>query len=183
VALVPCEFCPGEHAAGTARCPVTGALLRRPKVVPPPPPPDPTPTPDPGPVPAPGGGPDPHAALFGTPSPAVTAAVVATSSAPTVLRVLPDGPVLRLEPGHVVPLGREASPIAHVCSDNVSRRHAEVRVEPDRTVVVDVGSVNGTFVNDRRLAPGQPHPVLPGDTLRLGSDPALRLSFTSDSLH
>jgi pSer/pThr/pTyr-binding forkhead associated (FHA) protein len=101
------------------------------------------------------------------------------TAAPTALRVLPDGPVVPLTPGRVVPLGREASPIAHVCSDNVSRRHAEVRVEPDRLVVVDVGSVNGTFVNDRQIPTGVAHPVVAGDTLRLGSDPALRLSFTS----
>jgi hypothetical protein len=158
---------------------MTGALLRRPKVVAPSPEPEPEPAPAgaPGPATAPEGGPggpDPHAAFLG--APAQQPSGVAAASAPTVLRVLPDGPVVRLDPGHVVPLGREASPIAHVCPDNISRRHAEVRVEPGRLVVVDVGSVNGTFVNDRPLAPGEPHPVVAGDTVRLGSDPALRLA-------
>jgi hypothetical protein len=153
---------------------VTGALLRRPKVVAAPPDPEPEPG---GESTAPsGGGPDPHAALL---APAHRPAAVATSAAPNLLRVLPDGPVVHLTPGQVVPLGRESSPIAGACPDNVSRRHAEVRVEPDRLVVADLGSTNGTFVNDRRLAPGEAHTIVTGDTVRLGSDPALRMSFST----
>ncbi|MFD7645040.1 FHA domain-containing protein [Kitasatospora sp. NPDC059795] len=52
----------------------------------------------------------------------------------------------------------------------VSRRHAELRFEGDTWVLYDLGSSNGTFVNDRRVAGGTA--VRPGDRLRFG-----RLAF------
>jgi pSer/pThr/pTyr-binding forkhead associated (FHA) protein len=54
-----------------------------------------------------------------------------------------------------------------------------VRVEPDRVVVVDANSANGTFVNDVRLSPGIAHELAAGDVLSLGSDPPLRLQVTA----
>ena len=48
---------------------------------------------------------------------------------------------------------------------NVSRRHAEVRREADGFIVVDLGSMNGTLVNERRVSE---HRLAEGDEIRVG---------------
>jgi hypothetical protein len=58
----------------------------------------------------------------------------------------------------------------HPRYDNVSNRHAELRLEDGRIVVVDLGSSNGTFVNDRRIAEHVLVDVHLGDRLRFAAD-------------
>jgi len=58
---------------------------------------------------------------------------------------------------------------------NVSREHAEVFREAGELVVRDVGSMNGTFLNDEQLAEHVPAVVRDGDVLRLGRDVELRV--------
>jgi len=51
----------------------------------------------------------------------------------------------------------------------VSRRHARIRRQGDMYLIEDLGSVNGTWINDAvRLAPNQPRVLESGDRLRLG---------------
>lgn len=51
----------------------------------------------------------------------------------------------------------------------VSRRHARIWLEGDTFLVEDLGSVNGTVINDSvRLAPRQPRVLDSGDKLRVG---------------
>ena len=50
----------------------------------------------------------------------------------------------------------------------VSRRHAELRLDQGRALLVDVGSGSGTFVGETRLLPGQPVPIEPGAEVRIG---------------
>jgi eukaryotic-like serine/threonine-protein kinase len=51
----------------------------------------------------------------------------------------------------------------------ISRRHARVFREGDTFLVEDLGSVNGTVINEAvRLGPRQPRPLANGDRLRLG---------------
>ncbi len=51
----------------------------------------------------------------------------------------------------------------------VSRRHARIWLEGDTFLVEDLGSVNGTVINDSvRLAPRQPRVLDSGDRIRLG---------------
>ena len=51
----------------------------------------------------------------------------------------------------------------------VSRRHARIWREGETFLVEDLGSVNGTVINDSvRLAPRQPRVLDSGDKLRLG---------------
>ena len=45
----------------------------------------------------------------------------------------------------------------------VSRRHAVVGAAEGRWTVQDLGSTNGTYVNDRRLAAGETRPIQNGD--------------------
>ena len=54
---------------------------------------------------------------------------------------------------------------------SISRRHARLRREEDGTfsVVEDVGTMNGTFVNGLRLVAGRPASVVAGDTVVFGT--------------
>jgi hypothetical protein len=51
----------------------------------------------------------------------------------------------------------------------VSRRHTALVNHKDAIYVIDLDSVNGTFLNDERLQPHKPYPLCEGDDLRLGS--------------
>lgn len=52
---------------------------------------------------------------------------------------------------------------------SVSRRHARLyRIEATNYVMEEIGVVNGTYVNDTRLATGVPAALHHGDVLRLG---------------
>ena len=65
----------------------------------------------------------------------------------------------------VLTIGRSSSSDIRLDDTGVSRRHAEVRLEGDDVVLVDVGSTNGTNVNGR----GVEHARLsPGDRIELG---------------
>jgi len=54
---------------------------------------------------------------------------------------------------------------------STSRRHARVLREDDGTysVVEDVGTMNGTFVNGVRLTAGRAFPITAGDTVTFGT--------------
>jgi hypothetical protein len=51
---------------------------------------------------------------------------------------------------------------------SVSRRHAEIMRGADGYQVVDLGSANGTWINDARVAAGVPTSFRVGDVLRFG---------------
>jgi len=50
-----------------------------------------------------------------------------------------------------VALGRDNSNAVQLHDNEVSRRHAELRLDPKGYRLVDLGSSNGTFVNDQRI--------------------------------
>jgi pSer/pThr/pTyr-binding forkhead associated (FHA) protein len=50
----------------------------------------------------------------------------------------------------------------------VSRRHARILKREGTVVVEDLGSINGTFINGKRLAPYLPETLKDGDSLQLG---------------
>lgn len=56
----------------------------------------------------------------------------------------------------------------HTPARNVSRRHASIRKREGRVVVEDIGSVNGTYVNGKRLNAFLPEMLQNGDVLHLG---------------
>ena len=51
---------------------------------------------------------------------------------------------------------------------SVSRRHAGIFIQGGAVVVEDLASVNGTFINGKRLAPYLPESLNDGDILQLG---------------
>src|SRR4051812_40037007 len=85
--------------------------------------------------------------------------------------------------GQVVPLGladavlgRDASSTIVVADQTVGRRHAAVRPSAGGYVIEDLGSTNGTFVNDVRIS--GPTPLKSGDTIRIGEQ-LLRFESTA----
>lgn len=74
----------------------------------------------------------------------------------------------RVEPGSELTVGRDSScEIAFPEVPSLSRRHARVRFSEDGVVVEDLGSTNGTFVNDRRVYPAVY--LASGDRIQFGA--------------
>ena len=64
----------------------------------------------------------------------------------------------------------------------VSRRHARVRFVNDRYLIEDLESLNGTYLNRRKLVPFVPEVLHDGDELRFGSlSFAVNLKESSES--
>jgi len=59
----------------------------------------------------------------------------------------------------------------------VSRRHAKITRRGHEVFIEDLGSMNGTFVNHKKLTPYLPETLRNGDQLQLGKL-MLRVSFT-----
>ncbi len=95
--------------------------------------------------------------------------------------------VLQFPPGKSeILIGRE-DPVSNVFPEidltdhggdegGVSRRHARIFVRGNQVFIEDLNSTNYTFVNQQKLAPGQPHPLNNGDEVRLGK---VRLTYVN----
>lgn len=63
-------------------------------------------------------------------------------------------------------IGRSPSACIQIEKDNVSRLHARLRCSEDGARIHDLGSTNGTFINDRRIVTEVP--LVDGDLIRVG---------------
>jgi eukaryotic-like serine/threonine-protein kinase len=68
----------------------------------------------------------------------------------------------------VVTLGRNADNDIVLPAEGVSRHHARLQATPLGWEVLDLGGINGTFLNDRRLRADDPTPFAPAMRLRVG---------------
>ena len=104
-----------------------------------------------------------------------------TSSARIVL-VVEQGPSvgMRFEVTSSTVLGREAGPSGGIAIEDttISRRHAQITLEGDRSLLADLNSTNGTFLNGRRIG-STPEPLAPGDRVQLGPDVVLTVQSAS----
>jgi len=66
-------------------------------------------------------------------------------------------------------IGRDVA--ADIClnDQNISRKHAKVLKVNDKIMLTDLGSANGTYINDRRVAPGEPVNLQKEDMIRMGT--------------
>lgn len=106
----------------------------------------------------------------GEPAPAPTRLAVVRGPAAGQSVSLSDLPMI---------LGREgAEGVVGIDDRFISRRHARVDRTNDGTIrVTDLGSSNGSWLNDDRIDANSPRPVAPGDKLRMG--PATVVEFES----
>ncbi len=82
-------------------------------------------------------------------------------------RKLALGPeAFRLPINRQILVGRADSNDLRLYDASVSRRHARISVENNRFVVTDIGSANGTKVNEQEI--GGPTILQPGDKLKIG---------------
>ena len=137
------------------------------------PPPDTDPPPEPA--------PEPQERAVSPPPAAATDGEAAIPFGPDWLGVLVLGDGQRAFPirGEISLIGRydpvtgtrpEIDLTAYDTSRSVSRRHAKVTARGDTLFVSEeVGALNGTFLNGKRLTPGKPEPIRTGDTLALGT--------------
>lgn len=77
------------------------------------------------------------------------------------------GQVITLD-GKPALVGRDNGAKMRLDDDTVSREHARIRVDAGRAIVEDLGSLNGTFVNEQRIH--APTVINDGDQLRFGDN-------------
>ncbi|MFZ1398687.1 MAG: protein kinase [Candidatus Promineifilaceae bacterium] len=68
----------------------------------------------------------------------------------------------------VITLGRQADNEIVLPADGVSRHHSRLQATALGWELVDLGGINGTFLNERRLRADDPTPVAPGSRMRIG---------------
>jgi two-component system, cell cycle response regulator len=84
------------------------------------------------------------------------------------------GAMLRL-PAEGTRLGRSSDNTYQFREITISRNHATLAVDPQGLVrLTDLGSTNGTYINDRRIPRGTPVRVKDGDRIRLGTTVVLK---------
>jgi pSer/pThr/pTyr-binding forkhead associated (FHA) protein len=78
----------------------------------------------------------------------------------------PPHPPVALGPRDTVSIGRSRSCDLRLPGGDASRRHAEIAGGPDGFTITDLGSTNGTFVNDQRI---QKQMLQAGDRIEIGN--------------
>src|SRR2546430_2732665 len=68
----------------------------------------------------------------------------------------------------VLRIGRTPESGLPLLDPEVSRNHAELRMESQGLILTDLGSSNGTFIGTERLLANQPHLLSDGTTFRIG---------------
>ncbi len=81
--------------------------------------------------------------------------------------IAPRSAETRLSPTGVLTIGREPNASLLINHYAVSRRHAEITYANGHYLLRDLGSRNGTFLNDIRLEPYRVHSLNPRDQIRI----------------
>ncbi len=85
-------------------------------------------------------------------------------------------PVIHIgKPNDLIPPDIDVSGFPN--SEVVSRTHADIRVEGDAYYIEDIGSSNGTYINNIALPKGNRHRLRPGDRISLGKGDLVSLIF------
>jgi pSer/pThr/pTyr-binding forkhead associated (FHA) protein len=79
------------------------------------------------------------------------------------------------KPNDRIPPDVDVSGFPH--SEIVSRIHADIRIEGDIYYIEDVGSSNGTYINNSPLPSGNRHRLRPGDRIALGKGDKVTFLF------
>lgn len=66
-------------------------------------------------------------------------------------------------------IGRDPTVEIPLADMSISRRHAQIKRQNKTVTVMDLGSSNGTYVNDRKITPNQPTVLSKEDMVKLGN--------------
>jgi pSer/pThr/pTyr-binding forkhead associated (FHA) protein len=96
--------------------------------------------------------------------------IAGTKGAPVadlILEIIEGGePGRQIELVDSIEVGRDASAAVALEDDQVSRRHARISVQGGQAVAEDLGSTNGTYVNDQPISGARP--LQADDRIRIG---------------
>ncbi|MBD2460190.1 FHA domain-containing protein [Oscillatoria sp. FACHB-1407] len=94
----------------------------------------------------------------------------------TMIELPPNLPVIHIgKPNDRIPPDIDVSGFPN--SEIVSRIHADIRADADAFYVEDVGSSNGTYINNIPLPMGNRHRLRPGDRIALGKGDKVTFLF------
>ncbi|MDC0839461.1 FHA domain-containing protein, partial [Limnoraphis robusta] len=94
----------------------------------------------------------------------------------TPLEIPQNLPVIHIgKPNDLVPPDIDVSGFTN--AEIVSRTHANIRLEGDAYYIEDVGSSNGTYINNIPLPKGNRHRLRPGDRIALGKGDLVSFIF------
>ncbi|PMB24879.1 FHA domain-containing protein [Fischerella thermalis] len=68
-------------------------------------------------------------------------------------------------------------------ADIVSRLHAEIQIEGNKYYIEDLGSSNGTYLNNTKLEPGTRYPLNLGDKINLAQEEKVTFIFQNRQQH
>ncbi|ORV89936.1 ABC transporter ATP-binding protein [Mycobacterium interjectum] len=97
-----------------------------------------------------------------------------SAPAPPALTVRHDGSERTFAPGHDVVVGRDLRADMRITHPLISRAHLLLRFDQGRWLAIDNGSLNGTFVNGRRVPVVDIHD---GQTVNIGNPDGPSLTF------
>lgn len=89
-----------------------------------------------------------------------------------------EGVELRIHPPRTLTIGRSEECDVYLGEKKISRRHCQIIVEETRVVLRDLGSTNGTFINEQRLEGEQT--LSPTDRVQMGTT-LLGFSFQGET--
>ncbi|MBW4506105.1 MAG: FHA domain-containing protein [Scytonematopsis contorta HA4267-MV1] len=180
---------PVPEAVAPAPIPVPEAVTPAPEIAPIPVPEAVAPAPEPAPAPAPEAAPE--AAPVPEPIPATSVPAEATIARTQLQQLMarlvhvqtdaqielsPTLSVIHIgKPNDRIPPDVDVSGFPN--SEIVSRVHADIRVEGDAFYIEDVGSSNGTYINNLPLLPGNRHRLRPGDRISMGKGDLVTFLF------
>jgi hypothetical protein len=87
------------------------------------------------------------------------------------------GKTFTIKPGITVTIGRGPDNILVLQDPEVSTRHCQLVCDNDRIDFYDLGSSNGSFLNERQVAQSQQTVIRSGDWLRLGRTTRIFFSY------
>ena len=157
-----CPYCSMEHDPAEEYCPFYGSPLPR--------------------------HPQASAKRLGTEQSSVVAPVSPSGEGdpfapgPVEITIGTAGREIRLHPGDRLIVGRSPdSPLAGLCTSNISWRHIAIYVNEDGAFIEDTDSTNGTFVDGERLKPRRPRALTASVEVQLGAgdnlDPPLCMTI------
>jgi pSer/pThr/pTyr-binding forkhead associated (FHA) protein len=100
---------------------------------------------------------------------------------PVAIKTLPSLREIQLSQTKVMTVGRQPGVFLLLDHGSISRRHAELRYANGQYVLHDMGSTNGTYINDVQLAANSTTILKPNDRVGFGKDIAFTFQLRTAS--